>query len=143
MTSINVFYSPELENPPMAPECSINFSFIAEVTGESRTVRIRDGLNKVEEDDWENIQQREYARRLLNLGALRIMEAAEVKENLDKVDLKVSDDVSITNLKIADAVKVVASTHDLQKLDTWLADEQRVPIRQAIARRINTLTGGD
>jgi hypothetical protein len=143
MASVNVFYSPELENPPMAPECSINFSFIAEVTGESTTVRIRDGLNQIEEDEWEKIQDKEYARRLLDLGALRIMEAAEVKETLDKEDLKVSDDVSITGLKIADAVKVVASTHDLQKLDTWLADEQRVPIRQAITRRINTLTGGD
>jgi hypothetical protein len=143
MASVNVFYSPELENPPMAPECSINFSFIAKVTGESMTVRIRDGLNKVEEDDWEKIQEREYARRLLDLGALRIMEAAEVKETLDKEDLKVSDEVSITGLKIADAVKVVASTHDLQRLDAWLTDEQRTPIRQAITRRINTLTGGE
>lgn len=143
MASVNVFYSPELENPPMAPECSINFSFIAKVTGESTTVRIRDGLNKVEEDEWEKIQEKEYARRLLDLGALRIMEASEVKETLDKDDLNVSDDVSITRLKIADAVKVVATTHDLQRLDAWLADEQRVPIRQAIARRINTLTGGE
>ena len=143
MTSVNVFYSPELENPPMAPECSINFSFIAKVTGESTTVRIRDGLNQIEEDDWEKIQEKEYTSRLLDLGALRVMEATEVKETLDKADLKVSDEVSITNLKIADAVKVVASTHDLQKLDAWLTDEQRVPIRQAIARRVNTLTGGD
>jgi len=143
MASVNLFYSPELENPPMAPECSINFSFIAEVTGESTTIRIRDGLNKVEEDEWEKIQEKEYTRRLLDLGALRVMEAAEVKETLNKDDLKVPDEVSITNLQIPDAVKVVASTHDLQKLDAWLADEQRVPIRQAIARRINTLTGGD
>ena len=143
MASVNVFYSPELENPPMAPECSINFSFIAPVTGESTTIRIRDGLNKVDEADWENILEREYARRLLDLGALRIMEASEVKETLDKDDLKVPEEVAITNLKIPDAVKVVAATHDLQKLDAWLADEQRVPIRQAITRRVNTLTGGD
>jgi hypothetical protein len=143
MASVNVFYSPELESPPMAAECSINFSFIAEVTGESTTIRIRDGLNQIEEDEWEKIQDKEYARRLLALGALRVMEATEVKETLDKSDLKVSDEVSITNLKIADAAKVVASTHDLQKLDAWLTDEQRVPIRQAITRRINTLNGGD
>jgi hypothetical protein len=143
MASVNVFYSPELENPPMAAECSINFSFIAEVTGESTTVRIRDGLNQIEEDEWEKIQDKEYVRRLLALGALRVMEAAEVKETLDEADLKVSDEVSITDLKIADAVKVVASTHDLQKLEAWLTDEQRVPIRQALTRRINTLSGGD
>jgi hypothetical protein len=143
MASVNVFYAPELENPPMAPECSINFSFIAKVTGESTTIRIRDGLNKVDEADWENILEREYARRLLNLGALRIMEETEVKETLDKADLKIPDEVSITNLKVADAVKVVAQAHDLQKLDAWLADEQRTPIRQAITRRINALTGGE
>lgn len=143
MTSVNVFYSPELENPPMAPECSINFSFIANVTGESTTIRIRDGLNQVNENDWEKIQEREYARRLLALGALRIMQPAEVKDILEKEDLSVPEDVSITNLKIPDAVKVVASTHDLQKLDAWLADEQRVPIRQAITRRVNALTGGE
>jgi hypothetical protein len=143
MASVNVFYAPELENPPMAPECSINFSFIAQVTGESTSIRIRDGLNKVDEADWENILEREYAQRLLALGALRIMEASEVKETLDKDDLKVPEEVAITNLKIPDAVKVVAATHDLQKLDAWLTDEQRVPIRQAITRRINALTGGE
>ena len=143
MTSVNIFYSPELENPPMAPECSINFTTIAEVTGESTTVRICNGLNQVEEEEWENIQKMEYAIRLLSLGALRVMEATEVKETLDEADLKVPDEVSITNLKIADAVKVVAATHDLQKLDAWLTNEQRVPIRQAIARRVKTLTGGD
>lgn len=143
MTSVNIFYSPQLENPPMAPECSISFSTIAKVTGESTTVCIRNGLNQVKEDEWEKILEKEYAQNLLSLGALRVMEAAEVKETLDKDDLKVSDNVSITNLKIADAGKVVAATHDLQKLEAWLGDELRVPIRQAITRRITTLTGGD
>jgi len=143
MASVNVFYAPELENPPCAPECSIMFSKIAKVTGESTTVRIRDGLNKIEDKDWEEIKEKTYAQRLLALGALRVMDEVEVKDTLDKDDLNIPDDVSISTLKISDAVKVVATTHDLQKLEAWLSDEQRVPLRQAITRRINTLTGGD
>jgi hypothetical protein len=127
----------------MAPECSISFSFIGKVTGETETIRIRDGLNKVSEEDWERIEEKEYTKRLLTLGALRVMEAKEVKDLLDKEDLDIPEDVSLAGLKIADASKVVASAHDLQKLDAWLADEQRVPVRQAITRRIAALTGGD
>lgn len=143
MASVNVFYAPELENPPMAPECSINFSFIGKETGETETIRIRDGLNNVDEEVWDKIQEKEYAKNLLAYGALRVMEANEVKEVLDKADLKVPEEVSIDKLKLADAVKVVGSTHDLQKLDAWLTDEQRTPVRQAITRRLATLTGGE
>jgi hypothetical protein len=143
MAKVSIFYAPELENPPMDPECSISFSTIATVQGESTCTRISSGLNQIEEEEWEQIQTKEYAQKLLSLQALRVMEPDEVKETLDKDDLKVPDEVSITDLKLADAVKVVSTIHDLQKLEAWLTDEQRTPVRQAISRRINTLTGGD
>lgn len=143
MPSVNVFYAPELENPPLAPECSITFTTIGAAPGETTAVRIRDGINKVDEDEWEQIQQKDYAQTLLQLGALRVMKPDEVKEVLSKDDLKTPEDVTITDLKIADAVKVITSTNDLQRLDAWLQDELRNPVRQAITRRINTLTGGE
>jgi hypothetical protein len=143
MAKVSIFYAPELENPPMDPECSISFSAIATAQGESTCTRISSGLNQIEEEEWEQIQTKEYAQKLLSLQALRVMEPHEVKETLDKDDLKVADEVSITDLKLADAVKVVSTAHDLQKLEAWLTDEQRVPVRQAITRRISTLTGGD
>jgi len=143
MASVNVFYSPELENPPLAPECSIMFTTIGSEPNTSTTVRIRDGINKVDEDDWEQIKEKAYAQTLLSLNALRVMEPEEVKEVLTKDDLTVPEDVKISDLKLADAIKVIATVNDLQRLDAWMQDELRNPVRQAITRRINTLTGGE
>ena len=72
MASVNVFYSPELENPPLAPECSITFSTIGSEPNSSTAVRIRDGINKIDEEDWEQIQEKAYAQTLLQIGALRV-----------------------------------------------------------------------
>lgn len=71
------------------------------------------------------------------------MESNEVKELLSETDLKVPDEVSIADLKLPDATKVITATHDLQCLAAWLEKDQRVPVRTAIQKRIDTLTGGN
>lgn len=143
MSAVNVFYAPELDNPPMAPECSITFTTIGKATGETVGTRLCSGLNQIPEEVWLNIREKEDAKRLLSLGALRVMDADEVKETLEADDLHVPDDVSIADLKLQDAIKVTSTTYDLQRLEAWLADEQRNAVRQAITRQINKLTNGD
>ena len=143
MSAVNVFYAPELGNPPLAPECSVTFTTIGKATGETVGTRLCNGVNRVAEEEWENIKEKEAAKRLLSLGALRVMEADEVKETLEADDLHVPDDVSLADLKLQDATKVASTTHDLQRLEAWLTDEQRNPVRQAITRQINKLTNGD
>jgi hypothetical protein len=141
---VNIFYSPALENPPM-DGCSITYTTISKETEESTRVTIREGINNIPEDDWESIKagpHGPHALRLLELGALRVMESNEVKEVLSEADLKVPDDVSIAALKLPDATKVITGTHDLQRLTAWLEQDQRVPVRTAIQKRIDTLTGG-
>ena len=126
--------------------CSITYTTISKETGESTRVTIREGINSIPEDDWESIKagtHGAHALRLLDLGALRVMESDEVKELLSETDLKVPEDVSIANLKLPDATKVITGTHDLQRLAAWLEQDQRVPVRTVIQKRIDTLTGGN
>jgi len=141
MDSVNVFYAPELENPPMDSECSINFSTI--VHQDTTSVRIRGGINKVDSDKWDGIKGQPYAQRLLKIGALRVMEETEVKEVLTDEELNVPEDVKLTDLSIPDATQVIGATHDLQRLGAWLEEEKRVPVRKGLQRRIDTLSGGD
>lgn len=125
--------------------CSITYTTISKETEESTRVTIREGINNIPEDDWESIKagpHGPHALRLLDLGALRVMESNEVKEILSETDLKVPDEVSITDLRLPDATKVITTTHDLQRLAAWLEKDQRVPVRTAIQKRIDTLTGG-
>ena len=126
--------------------CSITYTTISKETEESTRVTIREGINNIPEDDWESIKagtHGPHALRLLELGALRVMESNEVKELLSETDLKVPEDVSIANLKLPDATKVITGTHDLQRLTAWLEQDQRVPVRTAIQKRIDVLTGGN
>ncbi len=126
--------------------CSITYTTISKETEESTRVTIREGINNIPEDDWKSIKagpHGPHALRLLELGALRVMESNEVKEILSETDLKVPDEVSIADLKLPDATKVITTTHDLQRLAAWLEKDQRVPVRTAIQKRIDALTGGN
>ncbi len=126
--------------------CSITYTTISKETEESTRVTICEGINSIPEDHWESIKagpHGPHALRLVELGALRVMESNEVKELLSETDLKVPDGVSIVNLKLPDATKVITATHDLHRLAAWLEKDQRVPVRAAIQKRIDTLTGNN
>lgn len=140
---LNIIYRPELESPPMAKECTVTFSKLTG-TGESDGIVFRSGINRdIPPELWEEVKKVKYAQTLLSLGALRVLGAEELKEVLDEDELKPADDVTISDLKAADAVEVIDDTHDVALLNRWLAKERRIPVRNSIQRRLTTLTGGD
>ena len=140
---MNIFYSPELEAPPMAPECFITFSFIqAQSEGETTRVVFQPGLNQnISEEDWEKILEKPVAQNMLAQGSLRVVKETELPEVLKDEDLP-SDTpraLDLSKLSVADANAAINKLHDIPALLKLQETEKRVPVRTAITRRINTL----
>lgn len=140
---MDIIYRPELESPPMAKECIVTFTTLTG-TGESDAISFKAGLNKgIPADRWDQIKEIKYAQNLLSTGALRVLTKEEAREVLDKDEIKDSGDVSISSLKPTDAIEIIDDTHDLATLNRWLSKERRIPVRNAIQRRVTTLTSGN
>jgi hypothetical protein len=130
-------YRPELDNPPMAPECSISFSF----TGEGAlmdSVTISSGVTRdFPEDVWEKIKDYAVVKGLLSRGALRIDIDAEETATIETA---VAD--TLVDLALGDAMSLIEASFDLEQLRRWDAKDQRVRIKNTIAKRIEAIEAG-
>lgn len=131
-------YRPELENPPMDKECTIGFSFVGG-GGLSEHIQVNAGVTRdFPEGVWEKIKAYDVVKNLLKLGALRI-------ETEDKVTTETPASApsdSITDMPIAVALELIEASFDIQQLEKWTAKEQRIKVRNAIAKRIQAITEG-
>jgi ACT domain-containing protein len=135
-------YRPELENPPMAKECSMGFSFLPQ--GEERRVthfRVESGVNRnFDADVWERIKDYTRVRSLLSLGALQVTQEIDItaehvvdsptEETLESIDLK-------------SALNLIDMSFDMEQLNKWNAKDQRIRVKNAIAKRITSITEGN
>lgn len=132
-------YRPELENPPMDKECTIGFSFVGG-GGLSDHIQVVAGVTRnFPEDVWEKIKDYDVVKNLLKLGALRV-EADEVATTEDAP--KAAGD-SVADMPIAQALELIESSFDIEQLNKWIAKEQRIKVRNAIAKRIQAITEGN
>lgn len=132
-------YRPELENPPMDKECTIGFSFVGG-GGLSDHIQVVAGVTRnFPEDVWEKIKNYDVVKNLLKLGALRV-EADEVATT--EAAPKAASD-SIADMPIAQALELIESSFDVEQLNKWSAKEQRIKVRNAIAKRIQAITEGN
>lgn len=137
-----IVYRPELENPPMDKECTIGFSFITG-SGDPESVQISAGVTRnFPEDVWARIKNYDVIKNLLALGALKIEENDKVAvfDTADEADA-VTD--SINNFAINQALDLVENSFDIDQLNKWAAKEQRIKVRNAIAKRISAITEGN
>ena len=133
-------YRPELENPPMDKECTIGFSFVGG-GGQPEHIQVESGVTRdFPESVWERIKDYDVVKNLLKLGALRI--DAEEESTSDEVAPKVVAN-TIADLPISQALELVEASFDLEQLNKWSAKEQRIKVRNAIAKRIQALTEGN
>ncbi|MGA1753390.1 MAG: hypothetical protein ACO395_08580 [Pontimonas sp.] len=134
-----IVYRPELENPPMDKECTIGFSFVGG-GGLSEHIQVDAGVTRdFPENVWEKIKDYDVVKNLLKLGALRI--ETEDKETTKPAVEAPSD--SIADMPIAVALELIESSFDVQQLEKWSAKEQRIKVRNAIAKRIQAITEGN
>jgi hypothetical protein len=132
-------YRPELENPPMDKECTIGFSFVGG-GGLSEHIQVDAGVTRdFPENVWEKIKDYDVVKTLLKLGALRI--DAEEATTTEAAPAAQSD--TIADMPITQALELVEASFDIGQLNKWSANEQRIKVRNAIAKRIQAITEGN
>lgn len=138
-----ITYRPELENPPMAKECSLGFSFLPE-DGKSRNVkfvRIEAGVTRdFDTAVWERIENYKQIKKLLSLGALA------VTHEVDVVATEVIDaptEATLKDIDLKTALGLIESSFDIDQLKKWNAKDQRIRVKNAISKRIASITEGN
>jgi len=135
-----ITYRPELENPPMAKECSLGFSFLPE--GNQRTVkhvRIKSGVTRdFDSTDWDRISNYKQIKNLLSLGALVVTQEVDVVATA--VETEKCD--SLANIELKAALALIESSFDIEQLNKWEAKDQRIRVKNGIAKRIQAITEG-
>jgi len=134
-----LIYRPELSNPPMATESSLGFSLLPQGSGRKvEFVQINSGVTRdFSERNWDQIKGRTVVKRLMGLGALVIQEE-EAAPVISAVDQEHIRDVSLTQ-----ALGLIEASFDVEQLGVWEAKDQRIKVKNAIAKRITSITEGN
>ena len=137
-----ITYRPELENPPMAKECSVGFSFLPTKGARKVSyVRLNSGVTRnFDKQVWAKIKDYPVVTRLLSLGALEVKEDQETTEVVATPSAQQSE--SIADVKLTEALGLVEASFDLEQLSKWDAKEQRIRVKNAIASRKTAITEG-
>lgn len=137
-----VVYRPELENPPMDKECTVGFSFITG-SGDPQHIRITAGVTRdFPEDVWDRIKNYDVVKNLLKLGALKVEENDRATIDPDE-EATAEATTSIAGFSITQALDLVEASFDTLQLQQWSEKEQRIKVRNAIAKRISAITEGN
>ena len=131
-------YRPELQNPPMAKEATLGFSFIEE-RGRTDFFNLESGVNRdVPEERWEKIKNKSVVKRLLNLGALRV----ETDDQAEVAIATTSDVSDLTNRDVQASLRLIEDSFDISQLQKWEASEKRIRVKNSINKRITAITEG-
>ena len=137
-----ITYRPELDNPPMAKECSLGFSFLPE-DGKSRNVkhvRINSGVTRdFDVQSWERIAEYKSVQRLLSLGALVVTQEVDVKATT----ISVEEHETLSDVELKAALGLVEGSFNIEQLKKWNSKDQRIRVKNAIAKRIQAITEGN
>lgn len=132
-------YRPELESPPMDPECTIGFSFVQH-NGQPESIQVKSGVNReFPESVWDQIKDYDVVKNMLKLGALRVEEDQTVVS--DPAAVAAVD--SISDMPVSQALRLVEDSFDVAQLQRWEAGEQRIRVRNTISKRIAAITEGN
>jgi len=133
-----VTYSPQLENPPRDKEVTLGFTLIGNRTGSSEYVQFKSGVNRdIDPATWEQVKEMPLVADLLEIGALTVEEDVEVVTEAPKA----TGGLSTKPMKAA--LALINKTFDLDLLNEWDAAENRVRVKNAIQKRIRSITEGD
>ena len=134
-----ITYTPQLENPPRDKEVTLGFSIIGERAGVTKRVQLKSGVNRdVSDSDWEKIKGMPLVGELLSLGALQVQEDVEV---VTTPAGQVSG--GLETMPVKEAPSAINGTFDLDLLKEWDYAENRIRIKNAIAKRIKAITEGE
>jgi|TARA_B100000073_G_scaffold228700_1_gene190789 hypothetical protein len=133
-----VIYSPQLENPPRDKDVSLGFSLITGEVGSTKYVELKAGVNRdIDADLWDKIKVMPLVPELIEIGAIRVEEDVEVISEAPVAK------GGLANKAVKVSLDLINKSFDLELLKEWDMAENRVRVKNAIARRIKQLTEGD
>lgn len=136
-----LIYRPELQNPPMAKESTIGFSFIGKA-GQTTYIDVEAGVNRdFPEDVWEQIKDYDVVKNLLDLASFQVKEDEELTKAAKPPTTESTD--SISSMALKDAMELVENSFNIDQLQRWDAKDQRIRVKQAIQRRITAIQEGN
>ena len=124
-----IAYRPDLENPTREGGFG--------VVTEAGLIQLAPGLNQeVPEQQWLKARQNATVKRLMAIGAIE-----EVQERITVEEIP-QDVQSLSNMPLVEAFRVIEIIHDVEQLAEWKKIEGRVKVRNAIAKRQETVKAG-
>lgn len=133
-----ITYKPQLENPPRDKEVTLGFSLIGGKAGGTEHIQLKSGVNRdFDPLKWEKIKEMPVVKDLLSLGALAVQEDVEVVETAVKAT------GGLSTMPVKEALDAIDATFDLDLLKEWDYAENRIRIKNAIAKRVKAITEGE
>jgi hypothetical protein len=124
-----IAYCPDLENPPREGGFG--------VVTEAGLIQLAPGLNQeVPEQQWLQARQNATVKRLMAIGAIE-----EVQERLTVEEIP-QDVQSLSNLPLIEAIRTIEIIQTTEQLVEWKKIEGRVRVRNAIAKRLESIKAG-
>ena len=124
-----IAYRPDLENPPREGGFG--------VVTEAGLIQLAPGLNQeVPEQQWLQARQNATVKRLMAIGAIE-----EVQERLTVEEIP-QDVQSLSNLPLFEAIRTIEIIQTTEQLVEWKKIEGRVRVRNAIAKRLESIKAG-
>jgi hypothetical protein len=124
-----IAYRPDLENPPREGGFG--------VVTEAGLIQLAPGLNQeVPEQQWLQARQNATVKRLMAIGAIE-----EVQERLTVEEIP-QDVQSLSNLPLIEAIRTIEIIQTTEQLVEWKKIEGRVRVRNAIAKRVESIKAG-
>lgn len=135
-----VNYKPELDNPPKEPETTIGFSLIGTPAQgkQTRFIQIRGGLNRdIDAETWDRLLHFGEIQRLMKLGALTVLD--------DSPDVVPTSELpkTLADTSLGEALEIIASCFEVELLEKWSTQDQRIRVKNAINRRLAQIKEGD
>jgi len=133
-----ITYKPQLENPPRDKEVTLGFSLISGRAGGTEHIQLKSGVNRdFDPNNWDRIKEMSIVKDLLSIGALAVQEDVEV------VEIAVKATGGLSKLPVKEALDTLDATFDLDLLKEWDYAENRIRIKNAIAKRVKAITEGE
>lgn len=133
-----ITYKPQLENPPRDKEVTLGFSVIGGKAGGTEYIQLKSGVNRdFDPTQWDKIKEMPVVKDLLSIGALAVQEDVEV------VETSVKATGGLSTMPVKEALDAIDATFDLDLLKEWDYAENRIRIKNAIAKRVKAITEGE
>jgi hypothetical protein len=106
--------------------------------GSTEYILLKSGVNRdFNPTQWDKIKDISVVKDLLSLGAITVQEDVEV------VETSVKATGGLSTMPVKEALDTIDATFDLDLLKEWDFAENRIRIKNAIAKRVKAITEGE